>query len=275
MTLATTLSRLQYSPNGVAVEFAFPYYFLEDEHLRVILTSAAGVETLQTLNSDYTVTGAGDLAGGSITFTSAPASGTTLTISRVVPITQLVDYIANDNFPAETHEMALDKITMILQQLADSAEGLLARALLLPETEPATTNNVLPAQPDRALEIVGFEADGDVTTFALSDLSIPDIDNTLVALGSPAGTSTTKTVTVRVSTENFLVKAWLVDVNQISLERTVTPPDGNNIADYEEISDALGDVVFTFTHTGPQDTWYLVIDISGNLQLSNAITLGT
>lgn len=46
-------------------------------------------------------------------------------IVRDVPATQAIDYLANDAFPAETHEKGLDKLTVLAQQLATK----LARAL--------------------------------------------------------------------------------------------------------------------------------------------------
>jgi hypothetical protein len=48
-----------------------------------------------------------------------------------VPITQLVDYVYNDRFPAETHEKALDKLTMICQALGEVS----ARTLRFEEGE--------------------------------------------------------------------------------------------------------------------------------------------
>lgn len=59
---------------------------------------------------------------------SAPMTGAQIIINRVVPVTQETDYVANDPFPAESHERALDKLTMLVQQ----AFSYLSRALLRP-----------------------------------------------------------------------------------------------------------------------------------------------
>jgi hypothetical protein len=119
MTLSTTINRVTYTGNGVTTAFSFPYRFLANSHLRVSLVSAAGGETVQTLNSDYTVTGAGVSAGGTVTMTTAPTSTQELIIERIVPITQATDLRPNDRFPAETVEQVFDKLTMIDQQLED------------------------------------------------------------------------------------------------------------------------------------------------------------
>ena len=71
---------------------------MQDSDLVVIIRSSTGTETTKSLSTHYTVAGAGDASGGSITFTSGntPASGETVVIRRNVPQTQAIDYIAND-----------------------------------------------------------------------------------------------------------------------------------------------------------------------------------
>ena len=117
MTISSETNRIQYSGDDSTTLFSAAIYFLDDSHLKVVLATAAGVETVQTITTHYTVSGSGDLAGGSITMVTPPATGETLTIIRSVPFTQGTDYVENDPFPAETHEQALDKLTMLTQQL--------------------------------------------------------------------------------------------------------------------------------------------------------------
>lgn len=272
MTLQSTESRIQYSPNGLTNDFAFPYMFLDDTHLEVILTSAAGVDTLQTLNSDYTVTGAEDPSGGTVTMTIAPVSGTTLTISRIVPITQLVDYIANDNFPAETHETTLDKLTMIAQMLLD----MIGRCLIFPSSEDPTTDNDLMSIADRADKILGFDSDGDVTVYDFDSVVVPSPGAATVTIGSPSGTATTKSISINVDgVPNALIKIWLVDTNERTTKRTLIPPDGEGVADFEGFTDANGDLTFSFTHNDSQRSWYINIEIGTIVYLSTVLTLGT
>lgn len=133
MTISTTASRISYNGNGVTVAFSFPYRFLTNADLVVIRVAASGAETTLVLGTDYTVAGADDDAGGTVTCTTAPASGTRLVIYRSVAITQEVDYITGDSFPAETHERALDRLTMVAQQLQDAVD----RSAKLPETSTA------------------------------------------------------------------------------------------------------------------------------------------
>lgn len=123
MTIATTDSEIVYTGDGVTTTFATGYYFLLDTDLVVTYTIAGPTTVTWTLNFDYTVAGAGSLSGGSITTTVAPAVASTLTIGRAVPVTQLTDYITDDAFPAESHEKALDKLTMVCQQLQTNIDN--------------------------------------------------------------------------------------------------------------------------------------------------------
>lgn len=134
MTVSSTTSRVSYAGNGSTLAFTVPFYFLDNTHLRVVLRNTAGVEVVQTYVTNYSVTGAGVLTGGTVNMGIAPPTGSTLTILRSVPATQLADYVPNDPFPAETHERALDKLTMLAQQLADS-DGR-AMKLFDTDTEP-------------------------------------------------------------------------------------------------------------------------------------------
>ncbi len=117
MTIASTDSKISYAGNGSTTVFAVPFYFLANGDLRVVLVDALGAETDQTYTTHYTLTGAGDPDGGSLTMVTAPASGKTLVILREPEITQEVQYVENDDFPASSHEMALDRLTMICQAL--------------------------------------------------------------------------------------------------------------------------------------------------------------
>lgn len=127
MTISTTASRISYNGNGITTIFAFPYRFLANADIMVVEVSALGVETAKVLTTDYTLTGAGDDLGGSITMITAPASGTRLVIYRDTAIVQETDYVSGDPFPAETHETALDRLTMIAQE-QNTQLGLTLRA---------------------------------------------------------------------------------------------------------------------------------------------------
>lgn len=122
MTVSTSVYKAgPYAGSGTTGPFTVNFRFLANSHLRVIKTSTTGSEATLILGVDYSVTGAGG-ASGTVTLTSPLLTGEKLTIVRNVPLTQETDYVVDDSFPAESHEQALDKLTMIAQQLAEEVD---------------------------------------------------------------------------------------------------------------------------------------------------------
>lgn len=151
MTVSTTARRVQHATNGTTGPFTVTFPFLSTSHLAVTHTDSGGVETLLTLNVDYTV------AGADVTTTVAyPAVGF-LTIVRSIPALQELDLRDGDSFPAESFERSLDLLTMLVQGVL----GDLDRTLRVPEL--TTTYPNLPDAATRALRILGFDAVGDPT----------------------------------------------------------------------------------------------------------------
>lgn len=163
MTISTVDSRTTYSGNDVTTAFAFPYKFLADVDIVVSITDALGVATAQTITTHYTVAGAGLDGGGTITMVTAPASTDTLVIYREVLITQETDYIEGDSFPANTHETALDRLTMICQQLFAKVN----RSFRLADDAASNIDLVLP-EPEAGKLI---KINGDASALEYSDLS--------------------------------------------------------------------------------------------------------
>jgi len=169
MTVSTATSFNSYAGNGSTTSFAYAFKIFQDSNLVVTLVNdTTGVETTQTLTTDYTVTGAGSDSGGNVVFGTAPASGNTVVIRRVLPVTQETNYVPNDPFPAEAHEDALDKLTMLVQQEVASSE----LAVQFPEGDVGSgINNILPSVTGRADKLIKFGLDGGVEVIAASDLS--------------------------------------------------------------------------------------------------------
>jgi hypothetical protein len=170
MTVSTATSSVSYAANGTQTTFAYTFKIFEDGDLLVILRDSQGAETTQTLTTDYTVTNAGNDLGGNVVFNTAPAAGNTVFIRRVLPVTQTTDYVENDPFPAESHEDALDKLTMLIQQTTLDSD----RAILFPESDAGTgVNNILPSSVARASSFLTFDGGGNVTTLSVADPGAP------------------------------------------------------------------------------------------------------
>lgn len=148
MALSTTTNRVSFSGNGSTTIFSFPYYFLANGDLVVILrVDATAVETTKTITTHYTVSGAGVAAGGSVTMLAAPASGETLIIYRDPAATQGLDLAENDASPAESQEQAHDRIMMIAQRLKDRMD----RTVRLTDGFSPTFDLKLPSNLNEAL----------------------------------------------------------------------------------------------------------------------------
>ncbi|MDC0476974.1 hypothetical protein OAN83_04170 [Alphaproteobacteria bacterium] len=188
MTVSTTTNRASYSGNGSTTAFAYGFKIFADADLTVIIRSSAGVETTKTLTTHYTVSGAGTDSGGNVTFTTGnvPASGETVVILRKLTLTQATDYVANDPFPAESHEDALDRLTMITQQL-DEAVG---RSLKVSQTNVIATSEFTTSATDRANKLLSFDASGDLT---VTEGKIDTV--TISASGLSAGATPSATAT--------------------------------------------------------------------------------
>ena len=160
MTVSTTTNKVIRDGDGSQLTFGYSFKIFADGDLDVYVRTAAGSETLQTISTNYTVTGAGNDAGGNVVFVAgqAPSATEKVVIQRKLSLTQSTDYTPNDPFPAESHEEALDRLTFITQQIQEevdrSIKASVGNTFADPEfTVPATT---------RANKVFAFDSDGDL-----------------------------------------------------------------------------------------------------------------
>ena len=168
MTVSGTLTKNSYSGDGSTTAFAYGFKIFATADLEVIIRAATGAETTKTLTTDYSVSGVGLDAGGSVTFGSAPASTETVVIRRKLTLTQGTDYVENDPFPADSHENALDRLTFISQDIQEE----LNRSLKISVTDSSIGN--IPNSIDRADNILAFDSAGNpkvVTSTSLTTVA--------------------------------------------------------------------------------------------------------
>ena len=174
MTVSSSTTKVSLSANGTQHSFAYTFKIFAAADLEVIVRTSAGTETVQTNNTNYIVTGAGNANGGNVLFkfntgTSSdahydastdhrPASGTTVIIRRKLTLTQGTDYVENDPFPAAAHEDALDRLTMVTQQIQEEVD----------RSIKASTGNTFSgatftlSATDRANKIFAFDSSGNL-----------------------------------------------------------------------------------------------------------------
>ena len=161
MTISSTTVKNSYSGDGSQTTFVYGYKIFANTDIKVIIRSAAGTETVKSLTTHYTVTGVGNASGGNVVFTSGniPTNTETVVLIRDVPQTQAIDYIANDPFPAETHEEGLDRATMTTQQVQEELD----RAIKISRTNTMTSTEFAVGATARASKVLGFDANGELT----------------------------------------------------------------------------------------------------------------
>lgn len=154
MTLLTTAATIQY--DGLIGQDAFAYNFRVDKKtdMNVLLDGSLMDQ------GDFSITNLGEPNGGVVTLNTPLSVEAVVVLARIVPATQEVDYQPFDAFPAETHEGALDKLTMLSQQNEDA----IRRSFRFPigdESDP-----VLPEATARSLLFLSFDAVGDIALVA-------------------------------------------------------------------------------------------------------------
>ena len=176
MSVSSTNNKVSFSGNGSTNAFAYNFKIFADADLEVIIRASDGAETIKTLTTHYTVSGAGNDAGGTVTFTSGntPASGQTVVIRRNLSLTQGTDYVENDPFPANSHEDGLDRLTFIAQ----GAQEQIDRSFKVSKTNSITTPEFTDDASTRASKLLGFSSDGnslEATTGRVSSVSVSNV----------------------------------------------------------------------------------------------------
>lgn len=122
MTIATTESSVIVACTGQST-FQFPFIGVSSSDITVSSIISSGIVT-QLAPSTYTVNlnaaNPNQLwgVGGSIVFSSAPSTGTSLLIQRTLPYTQTTSVQNQGNYYSQVTEQALDTLCMEIQQIA-------------------------------------------------------------------------------------------------------------------------------------------------------------
>jgi hypothetical protein len=132
MTTPASGSQLTSICNGVSRTFNCPVFRLAGELNVSLLTSADQANedgTLLSPAADYTVAGDGPGGTAQITTTVTYPVGKFIRVWRHTSRAQTNDYVANDGFPAKAQEGALDRLSLVDEELDDAIQaGLKAEA---------------------------------------------------------------------------------------------------------------------------------------------------
>lgn len=147
MTVTATSRKNQFTTNGVTTEFTFDFAITDTSQVYAF-TVVDGVETEYT---DFTVEKSDDVEGGILT-TGTALSGVDLLIYRDVALTQQVDYESGGKFPADSHEQALDKLTLQNQDQQEELDRTLKSSI-----SNATPYTIGPLDDGKLIALSGSE----------------------------------------------------------------------------------------------------------------------
>ena len=172
MTITAEVTENTYTGTGANTALATTFTFEDDSDVVVIQTvTATAVETTMVDGTNYNITGGAGTTGtvtpidGATDFTTAM----TWKLKRVTPRNQTRNYQEAGEFPAESHEDALDKLTRIIQELETATSYILSdsttdnpsqdqtRFVRAPAAD-GTIDMILPAIADRKGKLLQFHS---------------------------------------------------------------------------------------------------------------------
>ncbi|MGF6738509.1 glycosyl hydrolase family 28-related protein [Paraburkholderia atlantica] len=173
MTISSTTRKAgPFAGNGVTTSFPFAFKVFKNSDLQIVFTNASGVETLLTLDSDYSITLNADQnnnPGGTVTYPRSGSplpvliEGTFLTAVGGLINTQPTDITNSGGFYPSTLEDAHDRSTIQIQQLAEQQ----SRTLQFPVSDVDPIVSSLPTAAGRANKGLGFDNSGNPTLIDL------------------------------------------------------------------------------------------------------------
>jgi hypothetical protein len=124
--ISTTESAISYTGNAsTSTPYPIPFPFLVVAHIAAIVIDEEENET-ELAPEGVTVTPeivGGRIVGGELTTTEAVPATSTLRIERRTPAIQPADFNQGGRLDAETFETALDRVTMMVQEVRRDAEN--------------------------------------------------------------------------------------------------------------------------------------------------------
>lgn len=151
MSTTDQTARVQVTLSTATDVVSFPYKFLESNDL-VVTSDGRGALVLDT---DYSVTGAGETAGGNVTMIGGTIAER-ITVTRSTDNSQELSIATNGPLSSSGLEAALDKLTKITQDQGEE----ISRALTFPHSEVNGFSATIADATTRANKVLSFDGTG-------------------------------------------------------------------------------------------------------------------
>jgi hypothetical protein len=221
MTISTEIREAgPFTGNGITTLFPFAFKVFEPTDLLVVtVDNSTGVETTLVYGTDYSVSlnlDQNSNAGGNITLTTALATGYNMVITTDIEILQPVDLTNQGGFYPSVINTALDRLTILSQQLSEAVN----RSLVYPVSDPVT-GSTLPAISQRAGVVLTFNEAGEpiagpsvasVGTVAGNIANINTVADNIADVNTVAGISGDVSATAAISADIVIVADNIVDI---------------------------------------------------------------
>ena len=126
--------RDQYVASAAQTDFDYSFPIFTQADLTIYVD-----DVLQVLTTDYTVAGAGEETGGTVTFVNPMTGGEVVTIYRDIAIARNTDVQQNGPWSSTSYNDEMDKVFLIMQEL----ENKIGRAIRFPLTAAITNAQAL------------------------------------------------------------------------------------------------------------------------------------
>lgn len=159
LSVSDNVSVVHYTSIGESA-FVYPFPILSTDELKVSVD-----QVLKTLSTDYTVSGVGDEAGGTVTFNSATSAGEKIGIWLDMPIKRLTGFNlgANTLLPQDLNTEFTRQVRIDQMLRTD-----IRRSIHLAIDDPqAGQDMVMPTQETRAGKVLAFDSGGVPTVLSV------------------------------------------------------------------------------------------------------------
>ncbi len=170
---------VRYVADGVQTQFQYPFPIFASGDLTVYFDGAPQF-------SGFTVVGAGQTAGGTITFDTPPGNAIVIMLERRMPLERLTDFLEGGDFSAQAINNEFDFLTAAIQQVGRD------QSPMLRYTDDEAPGKVdMPTKALRSNMVLGFDGNGDpIAVSTEGTMASPDF--TAPGTGAVTRTATDK-----------------------------------------------------------------------------------